>query len=179
MKLDITELLRVPLSNVEYLVDQPCPADLGVESRSPVTGHLVFSSTSNLLMIRGEFKADLVLECVRCLEHMVVSVCAQIEEDFRLRGHQIVSGADQSEGEELDENLLAVFRNGELDLDEYIRQHLLLAMPLFPLCKEDCLGLCPHCGKNLNTGKCDCPDEDYLFSPFSDLARRLRDMDSQ
>jgi len=173
MKLDITELLRVPTEPVEFPVDEPSPSDLGVDCRSRVTGRLVFSSTSNLLMIRGDVYADLALECVRCLEPVAFSAHAEISEEFRIRDFQVVSGADQPEDEELDESLLAVFKGGELDLDEYLRQHLLLAVPSFPVCRDDCRGLCPHCGANLNTTQCNCAEEVPADSPFADLARRF------
>jgi uncharacterized protein len=44
-----------------------------------------------------------------------------------------------------------------LDLTEAIRQYALLAVPMKPLCRKECAGLCPNCGKNLNQGPCDCP----------------------
>ena len=44
-----------------------------------------------------------------------------------------------------------------LDLTEAIRQYRVMALPMKPLCREECAGLCPTCGKNLNTGPCDCP----------------------
>ncbi|MGQ9525901.1 MAG: YceD family protein [Armatimonadota bacterium] len=173
MKLDITELLRVPTEPVEFLVDEPSPSDLGVECRSRVTGRLVFSSTSNLLMIRGDVYANLTLECVRCLEPVAYCAHAEISEEFRIRDFTVVSGADQPEDEELDESLLAVFNGGELDLDEYLRQHLLLAVPSFPVCRDDCRGLCPHCGANLNVTSCNCAEAGPVDSPFADLARRF------
>jgi uncharacterized protein len=47
-----------------------------------------------------------------------------------------------------------------LDLTEAIRQYALLAVPMKPLCREDCAGLCPGCGRNLNQGGCDCPPQE-------------------
>jgi len=43
-----------------------------------------------------------------------------------------------------------------LDLTEAIRQYAVLALPMKPLCRKDCAGLCPNCGHNLNRGSCDC-----------------------
>jgi uncharacterized protein len=47
-----------------------------------------------------------------------------------------------------------------IDLTEAIRQYALLTVPMKALCKQDCAGLCPRCGQNLNQGKCDCPAEE-------------------
>jgi uncharacterized protein len=47
-----------------------------------------------------------------------------------------------------------------LDLTEAIRQYTVLAVPMKPLCNENCAGLCPSCGQNLNQGECGCPSPD-------------------
>ena len=47
----------------------------------------------------------------------------------------------------------------EVDLTEPVRQSVLLEIPMKPLCRPDCAGLCPHCGKNRNEGPCDCQEE--------------------
>ena len=65
---------------------------------------------------------------------------------------------------------------GDMDIDQYawdavelnnlFREQVILAMPMHPLCKTDCLGLCPKCGQNLNIKKCDCREEE-VNNPFS------------
>jgi uncharacterized protein len=59
-----------------------------------------------------------------------------------------------------------------LDLREAIRQNALLAIPMKPLCREDCAGLCQKCGQDLNEGQCDCtkPEIDPRWSKLADLA---------
>jgi uncharacterized protein len=47
-----------------------------------------------------------------------------------------------------------------LDLTEAIRQYKVMALPMKPLCREECAGICPTCGKNLNEGPCDCPSDE-------------------
>jgi uncharacterized protein len=58
-----------------------------------------------------------------------------------------------------------------LDLTEAVRQYALLALPMKTLCRQDCAGLCPTCGRNLNQGGCDCPPQsvDPRFSKLSNL----------
>lgn len=58
-----------------------------------------------------------------------------------------------------------LYGGNEIELNDIFREQLLLAVPMYPLCKEDCLGLCPVCGLNLNTGTCNCHTED-IASPF-------------
>jgi len=62
----------------------------------------------------------------------------------------------------LDENILdehGEIDTDKIDLDEYIRDYAVLAVPMKNLCSEDCKGLCPKCGKNLNEGTCNCSEE--------------------
>ena len=54
------------------------------------------------------------------------------------------------------ELIFPIGANGVLDLTEALREQILLALPMQPLCRADCQGLCVQCGKNLNEGTCDC-----------------------
>jgi uncharacterized protein len=68
----------------------------------------------------------------------------------------------------------AFYRDGVIDLRELVREQIYLLLPMKPLCKEACAGLCPVCGTNLNTGSCDCPREweDPRLAPLKALARK-------
>jgi uncharacterized protein len=72
---------------------------------------------------------------------------------------------------ENDDLSFPIDHNHVLDLREAIRQNLLLAMPIKTLCKEDCAGLCPECGKDWNEGPCDCEAmvDDDRFSALRQL----------
>jgi uncharacterized protein len=65
-----------------------------------------------------------------------------------------------------------------LNLDELIRHHLITNLPIQVLCQQECRGLCPRCGANLNQGDCDCPVE-TIDSPFAGLAALLNDEDGR
>jgi len=54
----------------------------------------------------------------------------------------------------------SVYRDDQIDLNEVLREQFYLALPMKPLCREDCAGLCPQCGTNRNTGTCSCATED-------------------
>jgi len=109
----------------------------------------------------GTVAAQAELLCSRCLEPFVQPVEAALDELFRqtidvVSGHAIkdeVADDDDSEAFQIDHNHI-------LDLTEPVRQTLLVALPMSPLHHEDCRGLCPTCGTNLNLGACDCPTED-------------------
>ena len=76
------------------------------------------------------------------------------------------------------ELIFPIDQNHQLDLREAIRQNLLLALPMQPLCKETCAGLCPQCGKNLNEGSCNCqPPIDERLSALADLLKGVESSD--
>ena len=69
-----------------------------------------------------------------------------------------MSAEDEREVE--DEDLeTSYYRDDQIDLNELLREQFYLALPMKPLCREDCTGLCPQCGTNLNTGRVHCAPE--------------------
>jgi uncharacterized protein len=80
-----------------------------------------------------------------------------VEADFDLRYVAAVANTGQEEQEVGDEDLsIAFYREGMLDLVDLLREQFVLALPMKPLCSEECRGLCPQCGTNLNTTQCAC-----------------------
>jgi uncharacterized protein len=87
-------------------------------------------------------------ECRRCLKPVTGRLDCEVREMYRLRRpHE--GPTEDEETYELDPD--------HLDLEPLVRDALLLELPLAPLCRESCLGLCPTCGSDLNEGPCDCP----------------------
>jgi uncharacterized protein len=97
------------------------------------------------LLVQGIVKSRLGLECVRCLESFDLSITLELEETFRL------PGAGPSPGVSY-----AVSDDGWLDLAPLLREQAWVAIPMKPLCRPDCKGLCSQCGANLNLESCTC-----------------------
>ena len=116
-----------------------------------VAATLELDRTGNLVTIRGRVRAAARLECVRCLRTFELPVAADLA---------VV--ADRSGGrgrleEDLEADDYMMFHDGrQLDLREEARESLLLELPITPHCREDCPGLCPRCGADLNEGSCGC-----------------------
>ena len=51
---------------------------------------------------------------------------------------------------------MSTYSGEEVVLDDLVREQILLGVPSYPLCREDCAGLCPRCGQDLNRGRCEC-----------------------
>ena len=131
------------------------------------------------IRLTGELATRLDQACVRCLE----PIRDRIEKGFDLFFRQRDSLVYEENAEiELDEgDTRTAFVHGtELGLADIIREQVLLALPMKPLCTPDCRGLCPSCGTNLNRSTCDCPRtaSHPAFEQLLDLKKRLEDRSS-
>jgi uncharacterized protein len=119
----------------------------------------------------GSVVSELELPCSRCLEPLRLPVAAQ----FDLRYLPVSKAAAESEREVEEDDLeTSYYRDDEIDLTELLREQFYLALPMKPLCREDCQGLCPQCGTNLNTETCGCVPawEDPRLAALKDLGKR-------
>ena len=108
------------------------------------------------ILVKGNIKTCMELECSRCLEHFPFS----IDEDFQIVFEPFSSDIKEEELELEKEDLdIGFYKEGIIDLTEVVREQILLAIPMIPICNETCKGLCPYCGQNLNHNKCSCVRE--------------------
>lgn len=109
-----------------------------------------------IVFLKGTINLKFTTTCSRCMQSVSVDVCHQFEEEFR-KG---LPPEDEKELELTKRELSFDYFTGKyLELGDYFRQLILLAIPEKVVCSEDCLGLCPECGKDLNEGKCNCQQD--------------------
>jgi uncharacterized protein len=101
----------------------------------------------------GRVQTTLELPCSRCLEPFTMPVDQSF--DLRYQPHAHNTGEGEREIEE-DDLTTAFYENDEIDLGHLMREQFYLALPMKPLCADDCKGLCPICGASLNKTTCDC-----------------------
>jgi len=101
----------------------------------------------------GNVTTTLELPCSRCIEPFTQPVDAEF--DLRYQPHAANSGEGEKEIEE-DDLTTAFYQNDRIDLGQLMREQFYLSLPMKPLCRPDCQGLCPACGTNLNRGICGC-----------------------
>ena len=129
---------------------------------------------TDLFDVAGRVTAVLTLDCGRCLEPFEVPVDAS----FELRYVPQTENTGEGEREIANDDLaIAFYREGMLDLIDLMREQFVLALPMKPLCREDCRGLCPECGTNLNKGQCDCTPrwEDPRLAALKSLLPREKE----
>ena len=149
MKFNVAQQLKEGIGSVRnYDINEP---DF---EGCPVKGKVQFLGTNRSILVTGNLETSVRGDCSRCLGQFEYPLGLSIEEEFFLTIDP-VSGLPVPPPAEAGAFLIDA--NHILDLGEAIRQYKIMALPMKLVCKEDCAGLCPHCGRNLNQGTCDCP----------------------
>jgi len=158
--------VRIELENLEggkgdfahvYQPEELNPVDERVRLTAPaaVTGKVRLSG--NEVFVSGHVDTRAQVECDRCLQPVEAPVSA----DFTL---EYITGSEYESSEVAElteaEMSVAVFDGAGLDVDEIVKEQILLAVPTRMLCREDCKGICPECGIDRNTGECSCVADD-------------------
>jgi len=124
------------------------------------------------IRVKGALETELEVACARCLEPVVVPV----KRSFDLLYRPLGTDAGHEELSVTDAEAEIGYYSGEgLLLEDALREQVLLAVPLKTICREDCAGLCAHCGKNLNEGACGCSSEleDPRWAALKDIRGKL------
>jgi uncharacterized protein len=142
---------------------------------APVRGQASLVRTGPGILANCQFETALAGECARCLEATTTPVSGRFQEEF-------VPTVDVRTGvplpDEVESEAFPIGEDHVLNLGEAIRQHVLMAAPLQPLCRPDCRGLCPECGHNLNEGACGCAPV-TAGSPFNALRQLLENTEDR
>jgi uncharacterized protein len=138
----------------------------------PVRVSVTAERVGELVEVRGVARASARQSCGRCLAEFD----SRMETEFELTYARRVAGphgaADPQPPDPGPDDGLIYFHGDEIDLTAGVQEHLILALPLRPLCRESCKGLCARCGGDLNLGPCGCA-EALGDGPFEAL-RRLK-----
>jgi uncharacterized protein len=125
------------------------------------------------IRLRGKFEGEFEIQCARCLD----PVTQVLQGEFDLLFRPLGADADASERSiTTPETEIGYYQGGGLVLEDVVREQVFLSLPARVLCGEDCKGLCPRCGHNLNTESCTCVagQADLRWSALSDLASRMK-----
>lgn len=127
------------------------------------------------IRVQGKIKADVRVSCDRCLAAVALPLEVEFETAFIPQERAV--GATENV-ELLAEDLgLAAFEGDAIDLDDLVREQILLALPARNLCRKDCQGLCPNCGADLNAGPCGCArdETDPRWAALADWKNKDRE----
>jgi len=124
---------------------------LAIEGETPwmdsviqIEGELI--NNGRVLAVRGTISTTAKYQCSCCLEEFTVAMEIPFGDNYQQANDEIIDS----------EANLTYYTGDEIDLTDLVRESLILAEPIKCVCSENCRGLCPHCGINLNTAQCDC-----------------------
>ena len=142
---------------------------------TPLAWNVLVSNTGGALLVSGTVTGTGTTQCSRCLDSMDVVINGEVEGYFLLNSEE----AEFEEGE--DEEFDVLGEDNTIDLVPLLEAAILVDVPLQPLCREDCAGICPDCGINLNEQTCDCAqkraDADAAFEAEKNPFAKLKDLD--
>lgn len=175
MLLDLTRV-RQPVTHVSRVFAPAEVVQAGdpYDVAEPVRLELEIHKDRDRYRLVGAAQTVLELPCSRCLEPYWLPVTALI--DLRYLPASEMKTEEEREIEEEDFEV-SYYRDDQIDLTELLREQFYLALPMKPLCREECRGLCPQCGANLNVAACECRPrwEDPRLAPLRRLADRTRE----
>ena len=171
MRINVSQLLKAPIgANRDYNKMNEVIDIAGEGNDCRVYGDIGLLRTHRGILAKATLAIETELTCSRCLTLFHHSLPLSIEEEY-VPVLDIITGAPLLPPE--DPGSFAIDEHHILDLTEAIRQFALLATPMKSLCREDCAGLCPNCGQNLNQEPCDCPAQ-AIDSRWSKLSKLLK-----
>ena len=126
----------------------------GIEFPEPIEVDVTVNQTGDEIIVQGLLSTMAGMDCSRCLERFEMPVSSKLQ--FVIQLLEINAPQDSD-----DEDFVILPKTTqEYNLSGRVREAIMLELPLKPLCKESCIGLCPMCGTNLNESKCECtPDK--------------------
>jgi uncharacterized protein len=163
LKLNLSAVDRgeVPVRE-EIPPDHPMWAGTGMVLSEPVRVDLVARSVGEGIFLRGTLQTKVRVPCRRCL----ATTEREVDETVDFLFQELAEEDEDAAGE--------VYplppRGAEVDLSDAVREQLLLRIPQYVLCTEECRGLCPRCGADLNEAPCDCAPEEEA-SPWGALKK--------
>lgn len=166
LQYDLRDLARGPVeTQAEVAAADPLFAGLDIALAGPVrVGGRLQATGEDRFYWHGTLHTVVKGECRRCLTPVSVPVAADIGALFA------EDALDDPDAYPLPPHAT------EVDLRPAVREELVLAAPGYVVCREDCRGLCPRCGKDLNAGPCGCgPAADPRWRALADLKGKLRD----
>lgn len=174
MQTNVAQLLKSPIGSIRTLkVDSALSYD---DNQFPVKGEITLMRTHRSILAQGTSTTEIKMICSRCLKPFNNKIHFNVQEEY-FPTIDIITGDKMSLPEE--DGSFTIDEQHVLDLTEAIRQYIVMALPMKPLCKTNCAGLCSTCGKDLNGGECDCREKriDPRWAELLKLKKRSKDND--
>jgi uncharacterized protein len=165
MKIQIPD---IPEEGLEVDLEEDLNLE-GITLVSPVKARLSVTKIETEVVVNGRLTAELEFTCSRCLKSFRQPQDLPVNVVY----HPEVEAGAEKHGLHDDEMDMGFYTGEELDMQELIREQVMLNLQMKPLCDESCKGICPKCGTDLNTGTCTCEKKET--DPRLEVLKKLLD----
>lgn len=142
-------------------------SQINFDFETPLLSEAKIWKVGQSILIKGRVHTTLRLQCVRCLKEFSYPLSSTFEVTLHPLKGTSFKEETELEANEMESNF---FEGSEIHLSEIACEQIFLEIPYQPLCHEECKGLCPVCGKDLNLSSCECVKEEFV-SGFSALKK--------
>lgn len=168
MKIIISEIHD---DGLKLELQEKIPSDEFIKILSPVNASLEINKSGSEIIVKGTASGAVGLQCSRCLKAFIANIDSRLNvvyhpaEEINREDHY------ELKSDELDTGF---YMNDILDTDDLLKEQLLLSVPMKPLCSNECMGICPHCGADLNITRCNCiaSETDSRLAALKQLLKR-------
>ncbi len=154
MEYNVAQMLQEPMGSVRQSQVQETSVTLDEVEVNRLEGWLKFTRTDIGIWVKGRLKAEVSAQCSRCLKGFDSPLNTEINEEF-YSAVEVKAGTALAESV-MEEEAFKISPTNVLDIREVFRQNIVSRMPMKPLCKQDCAGICPDCGVDRNEAECHC-----------------------
>jgi uncharacterized protein len=173
LKLNVAQLLKSPVGATrDYDLEETFSEIEDQRLLRPVAVRVHLTRINDGIVAQGDMRTAIETACSRCAEPAEQPIAYHFEERFRPTIDIVTGHAVKDDEADPAEPVYSIDANHNLDLDEVLREGLVIETPMHPLCAPQCKGLCPRCGANLNQGACDCEPD----APSGPMAAILKDL---
>lgn len=150
MKIIVSE---IPENGMDLELSEKIESDTHLKILSPVLAFIRIDKKNSEIFLKGTAKATLQQQCSRCLKIFDIEMKIDIDTLYKPSKEIDIEEHYELKSDELE---TAFYKNDEIDIDDLLKEQILLNLPMKPLCSEQCKGLCPRCGTDLNITQCKC-----------------------
>lgn len=165
IKIDVSKLKLQPGSSETYELTKSFEplrwAGESINFASPLEIYATATNTGNSFLVEGKVKSELLLRCSRCINEFSYKINGEFKAEF----FPSPNAADSPEAD------VHYYTGNLIELQDVVLESILLELPMKAVCAEDCKGLCPKCGTNLNEKQCDCSLEE--IDPRLEILQKL------
>jgi uncharacterized protein len=151
MKIDISSLLKADNASLDVefneTLEELNEATDGFEFNDAVNFIGTLAKIGGIIKLQGKLKTTYAVKCYRCLKDISGNLDINVKENF-------VNSENNSDSE------IYTYVGNNLEINTALRDNIILNLPMKQVCSEDCKGLCPNCGTDLNVGTCECKGND-------------------